>query len=70
MENNAELPWIFPESAERYASCTPPKKAYFYFPKDDQLVEYECKNPNKTRRRIYDSKISYLPYERQSWIIF
>ena len=42
-----------PNLYEIYKKCLPPKEAYYYFPKGEEIVEFNKKKPNKTYRKLY-----------------
>lgn len=55
--NNENIfPIIFPELVERHENCKPNKQAYFFFPKDDELMDFEYKNQKNCRRKIFEIK--------------
>ena len=51
---------------EIYKKCVPPKEAYYYFPKGEDVIVYNEKNPEKTLRRIYIN-VPYSNLEKK-WI--
>ena len=55
-----------PKLLELYKKCLPPKDAYYYFPKGDEIIIHNIKKPNKSFRRIYYN----VPYTEQEkkWI--
>ena len=55
-----------PKLLELYNKCLPPREAYYFFPKGDEIVIHNLKKPNKTFRRIYYN----VPYTEQEkkWI--
>ena len=55
-----------PKLLELYKKCLPPREAYYYFPKGDEIIIYNAKNPNKSLRRIFYN----VPYTNQEkkWI--
>ena len=55
-----------PKLLELYNKCLPPRDAYYFFPKGDEIVIHNLKKPNKTFRRIYYN----VPYTEQEkkWI--
>ena len=55
-----------PKLLELYKKCLPPKEAYYYFPKGDEIIIHNQKKPNKSFRRIYYN----VPYTEQEkkWI--
>ena len=55
-----------PKLLELYKKCLPPKDAYYYFPKGDEIIIHNIKKPNKSFRRIYYN----VPYtqQEQKWI--
>ena len=42
-----------PKLAELFEKCKPPKEAYFYFPKGEEIIELNHKKPNNSYRKIY-----------------
>jgi hypothetical protein len=48
----------------RHQSAKPPKDAYFYIPKDDEIILFDEKNPTKTLRRIFEGGVEYNNYEK------
>ena len=55
-----------PKLFDLYKKCLPPKAAYYYFPKGDEIVIYNKKKPNKTFRRIFYN-VPFNEQEKQ-WI--
>jgi len=53
-----------PQLFELYKRCLPPKEAYYYFPKGNEIIEYNEKKPKKSYRKIY-SDTQYFDYEKQ-----
>ena len=55
-----------PKLLELYKKCLPPKDAYYYFPKGDEIIIHNIKKPNKSFRIIYYN----VPYTQQEkkWI--
>ena len=49
---------------ELYNKCLPPKEAYYYFPKGEEIIEFNAKKPNKSYRKIYHN-IPYSDIEKQ-----
>jgi len=49
---------------ERHIKAKPPKEAYFYFPKGNDIVEYDEKTPTKTTRRVFEAGVQFLQYEK------
>ena len=54
---------------EMYKKCLPPKEAYFYFPKGEEIIEYNKKKPNKSYRKIYHNT-QILDNEKQYLVEF
>jgi hypothetical protein len=54
--NENSFPIIFPELIERHEKCKPNKEAYFFFPKEDELMDMEYKNQKNWRRKIFEIK--------------
>ena len=50
-------------STERHIKARPPKQAYLYFPKGNDIVEIDIKNPFKTLRRVFDFGKNYTSFE-------
>ncbi len=42
-----------PELKELFKKCKPPKEAYFYFPKGEEIIELNQKKPGSSYRKIY-----------------
>ena len=42
-----------PKLLELFELCKPPKEAYFYFPKGEEIIELNTKSPQKSYRKIY-----------------
>ena len=42
-----------PKLAELFEKCKPPKEAYFYFPKGEEIIELNRKKLNNSYRKIY-----------------
>ena len=53
-----------PKLLELYNKCLPPKEAYYYFPKGDEIIEPNEKNPKKTYRKLYHN-VPFLDYEKK-----
>ena len=53
-----------PKIFEIYKGCLPPKEAYYYFPKGEELIEYNIKKPKKSYRKLY-SDVPLLDCEKQ-----
>jgi hypothetical protein len=49
---------------ELYNKCLPPKEAYYYFPKGEEIIELNTKKPNKSYRKIYHNT-PYSDIEKQ-----
>ena len=47
----------------RHQKAKPPKEAYFLFPKLDEIIIHDSKNPNKTLRRILEGNVKLLKFE-------
>ncbi len=45
------------ENSERHILAKPPKEAYFYFPKPDEIVIHDPQNPTKTLRRLFEGNV-------------
>ena len=39
--------------AELFEKCKPPKEAYFYFPKGEEIIELNKKKPESSYRKLY-----------------
>ena len=55
-----------PELLEIFKRSIPPKEAYYFFPKDKDVIELHKKKPQKNVRRIFIN-VPYLEYE-QKWL--
>ena len=55
-----------PELCEIFKKSLPPKDAYFFFPKDKDVIELHKRKHEKNVRRIYVN-VPYLDYE-QKWL--
>lgn len=55
-----------PKLLELYKKSLPPRDAYYYFPKGDEIIIHNHKKPNKSFRRIYYN-VPYTDNEKQ-WI--
>jgi len=53
------------ENSERHILAKPPKEAYFYFPKPDEIVIHDPQNPTKTLRRLFEGNVVYLKFEQE-----
>ena len=53
-----------PKIVDLYNKCLPSKEAYLYFPKREELLEFNSKNPKKTYRKIYHN-VPFLDNEKQ-----
>ena len=53
-----------PKLLELYKKCLPPKEAYYYFPKGEDLIEYNTKKPKKSYRKIYHD-LPFLDIEKK-----
>ena len=53
-----------PQLLELYKRCLPPREAYYYFPKGEELIEFNKKKPKKSYRKIY-SDTPFLDIEKQ-----
>jgi predicted CopG family antitoxin len=62
-------PYYFknPELFELYKKSLPPKEAYYYFPKGDEIIIHHEKKPEKSLRRIFLG-VPYLEIE-EKWIM-
>ena len=58
-----------PKLLELYKRCLPPREAYYYYPKGEELIEFNKKKPKKTYRKIY-SDTPFLDIEKQYIIDF
>ena len=54
---------------ELYKKCLPPKEAYYYFPKGEEMIEYNKKKPKKSYRKIYHN-VQMLDNEKQYLVEF
>jgi len=52
-----------PELKELFEKCKPPKEAYFYFPKGEEIIELNRKKPENSYRKIYYD-VPVLEHER------
>lgn len=48
----------------RHQSAKPPKEAYLYIPKDDEIILFDEKHPSRTLRRIFEGGVEYNNYEK------
>ena len=55
-----------PKLLELYKKCLPPRDAYYYFPKGDEIIIHNVKKPNKSLRRIFYN-VPYTDLEKK-WI--
>ena len=55
-----------PKLLELYKKCLPPKEAYYYFPKGDEIIIHNRKKPNKSLRRVHFN-VPYTDQEKK-WI--
>ena len=55
-----------PKLSELFKKSLPPRDAYYYFPKGDEIVIHNLEKPNKTFRRIYYN-VPYTDQEKK-WI--
>ena len=55
-----------PELYEIFQKSLPPREAYYFFPKDKDVIELHKKKPQKNVRRIFIN-VPYLEYE-QKWL--
>ena len=55
-----------PKLLEFYQKSLPPKEAYLYFPKGEEIIIYNTKKPQKNLRRVYYNT-PYTPQETQ-WL--
>ena len=53
-----------PKILEIYNKCLPPKEAYYYFPKGEEIIEFNAKKPNKSYKKIYHN-IPYSDLDKQ-----
>ena len=53
-----------PNIKELYEKCFPPKEAYYYFPKGEDLIEFNAKKPQKSYRKIYHD-VPFLDLEKK-----
>jgi len=55
-----------PKLLELYKKCLPPREAYYYFPKGDEIIIHNVNKPNKSLRRIFYN-VPYTDLEKK-WI--
>ena len=55
-----------PKLLELYKKCLPPRDAYYYFPKGEEIIIHNLKKPNKSLRIIYYN-VPYSDLEKK-WI--
>jgi hypothetical protein len=55
-----------PKLNQRHIDSLPPLEAYLFFPKNEDVVEYNVKSPKKTLRRIFEG-VTYLKYEEDKY---
>ena len=53
-----------PNIFELYKKCLPPKEAYYYFPKGEELIEFNAKKPQKSYRKLYHD-VPFLDLEKK-----
>ena len=56
MLTETNTPFFFTENPilyQRYLDSFPPKEAYYYFPKGEEIIIPNKKNPEKSLRRIF-----------------
>ena len=66
LAKEAETPFYLndPKLLDIYNKCLPPKESYYYFPKGEEIITINNKNPIKSIRRIfYNTK--YTDYENK-----
>jgi hypothetical protein len=66
--NNKIFPVIFQERIHRHISSAPPENAYFFFPKDDDIIELDGGNSKRLNRKIFEGKDDFYPLERTKLI--
>jgi hypothetical protein len=54
----------------RHISAKPPKEAYLYFPKQNELIDFDSKNPKRLNRRIFEGATEYNEFEKEELCIF
>ena len=66
LSKEMEDPFYFkdPKLLELYKKCLPPREAYYYFPKGEDLIEINHKKPKKSYRKIY-SDSPFFDNEKQ-----
>ena len=47
-----------------HIACRLPKEAYYYFPKESEIIEYDEKYQYKTLRRIFEGGLEYNSFEK------
>jgi hypothetical protein len=53
-----------PELVKIFEKCKPPKEAYLYFPKGEEIIVMNEKNPRASYRKIYYN-VPYFDYEKE-----
>jgi hypothetical protein len=48
---------------QRHKKARPPKDAYYYIPRETELVEFNENNPSKTLRKIFEGGVPFNYYE-------
>ena len=66
LAKEAETPFYLndPKLLDIYNKCLPPKESYYYFPKGEEIITINNKNPIKSIRRIFYN-LKYTDYENK-----
>ena len=66
LEKELEDPFYLkdPELVKIFEKCKPPKEAYLYFPKGEEIIVMNEKNPRASYRKIYYN-VPYFDYEKE-----
>ena len=68
LEKEMEDPYYLkdPKLIDLYKKSLPPHEAYLYFPKGEEVIEYNSSKPNKSVRKVFNN----VPYtdQEKNWI--
>ena len=62
---NEKFQELISDSTPRRKAAKIPKCVYLYFPKRNEIVEFDEKRPTKTIRRIFEGNNELLPFEKE-----
>lgn len=51
-------------NTKRHLSTKFPREAYFYFPSEEEIIDYDNKHLNKLTRKIFEGGVEYICYEK------